>query len=465
MNRILPLLVAMLLCLAPQAQRLHTNRPMLDSAFALAVWTIDHNTHQSILHAGAGYGGEWTRDASINCRNAVSLLRPEVALHSLWNVTDDSLRIDHQYWDKMLWATAAWHHYQVTADTAFLQKAYRCAHHTMTELEAFCFDSTYGLFMGPAVFQDGIEAYPEPIYDPQKWDDSYVLHHPHSDSIRCLSTNVMYADAYNALWNMSVELGEEDRTLHNKSLRLIRHIEQHLYDSVHHSFLYLIDHLGHRHTYQEGLGVGMALANPHLLDKEQRLLVLQHLDLTPYGLPSVSPSFPRNSPQKPGRHNMMIWPHINAFYAVACARNGIWNEFYLELENMARLAMVNGHGNFYEIYTLDGVPSGGWQCRALWDKKEHQSWCATGYLRLWIEQVFGLNFLRSHLFLLPTGMDDGSECTLSGIRWRGNDITITVRGKPNPSSPKPQQILLNGKPTTDNEVKPNQGTLQYDITL
>lgn len=36
---------------------------------------------------------------------------------------------------------------------------------------------------------------------------------------------------------------------------------------------------------------------------------------------------------------MMIWPHINAFYANGCAENNIEDEFYRELFNMATLAM------------------------------------------------------------------------------------------------------------------------------
>lgn len=462
------ILATMLLCTAMQAQTLRTHNPMLDSAFSLAVWTIDHNTHNGILEAGGGYGGEWTRDASINCWNAASLLRPQVAENSLWSVTEDSVRIGHQYWDKILWTIAAWHHYQTTADTTFLRKAYTCASLTMKELETLCYDAAYGLFMGPAVFQDGIEAYPEPVFDPGKWDDSYVLHHPHSDSIRCLSTNVVYALAYMALSDMELELGMKSGENYRRSMELSRRVRQQFYDEKHHRFCYLIDHKGQRHPYQEGLGVSLALLDHDVLgiDGEPQKMV-KRLKLTRYGIPSVSPSFPRNSKEKPGRHNMMIWPHINAFYAVGCAENDIWDEFYRELENMARLAMVNGEGDFYEIYTIDGEPSGGWQCRALWDKKEHQTWCATGYLRMWIDEVFGLSFFRDQLTLLPVGMKDGSECTLSGIHWRGNDISITVRGR-HPRHQKsrvPRKILLNGEPTTDNTIHPNQGRLHYDITL
>ena len=413
------------------AQTLRTNNPQLDSAFQLAVWTIDHNTHDGIIAAGAGYGGEWTRDASINCWNALSLLRPEVAEKTLWSVTEDSVRIGHQYWDKIIWTLAAWHHYEVTADTAYLRHAYACASQTMRELERQCFDTNYGLFMGPAVFQDGIEAYPEPIYDPKKWDDSFVLHHPHSDSIRCLSTNVVYYRAYRCLGQMADVLGMDSASKHYAGCAQVlgNQIRQHFHHYEACYLDYLIDHRGVHFSHQEGLGVSLALSSGLFSHEECRCLLRQVL-LTRYGIPSVSPCFLRNSPEKPGRHNMMIWPHINAFYADACAVLGAEDAFYNEVGNIARLAMVNGQGNFYEIYTIDGEPSGGWQCGALWGKMEHQTWCATGYLRLWIDHIFGLRCDGSgELTFHPMGMRDGSECTLDGIPWHGAELTVTVRGR------------------------------------
>lgn len=434
------LIFASLLLLAATlpAQTLHTNSDLLDSAFRLAVRTVDRNTHDGILAAGAGYGGEWTRDAAINCWNAVSLLRPATAERSLWNVTEGGARIGHQYWDKILWAIAAWHHFEVTGDTAFLRKAYACSLTTMTELERSRFDSYYGLFTGPAVFQDGIEAYPEPIYDPGKWDDSFVLHHHYADSICCLSTNVVYYKAYEALQHMALALNADTAGYAAKQAALGRNILKYLYDGPagrvlpkyrFDYFVYRIGRARHNAQYQEGLGVSLALLSG-LLAREEAQQALLQLKLTSYGIPSVSPAFPRNSREKPGRHNMMIWPHINAFYGAACATIGADDEFYRELENIATLAVVNGQGCFYEIYTTDGKPSGGWQCKALWDKKEHQTWCATGYLRLWIDHVFGLRFSGSEeLRFAPMGMRDGSMCVLDGIRWRDTELTVIVSGR------------------------------------
>lgn len=63
--------------------------PTLRDAYKLALWTVDNNTDANkLLKAGGNYGGEWTRDISINSWNAVSMIRPDVAEHSLWSVTN-----------------------------------------------------------------------------------------------------------------------------------------------------------------------------------------------------------------------------------------------------------------------------------------------------------------------------------------------------------------------------------------
>lgn len=451
-----------------EAQELKTSNPLIDSAFRLAVWTIDHNTHNGLIHAGGGYGGEWTRDCAINSWNAVSLLRPEVAEKSLWSVTDDSLRIGHQYWDKIIWTLAAHHHFLVTGDTLFLRKAYSCAARTMRELEAQCFDSAYGLFMGPAVFQDGIAGYDEPVYDPAKWDDSYVLHHPNSATIKCLSTNAVYYQAYRCLYDMA-SLLQEPRSSSADYLRraafLQNQILLHLYRSDQHRPYYLIDHLGRPHDYQEGLGLAFMLLFD-LLPQHEAAAMVSQVYRTDHGLPCVYPSFPRNSYERPGRHNVMIWPHVNMLYASGCARQGLWESFFFELENLADLAVNRGHGDFYEIYTIDGEPSGGWQCGGLWGKKEHQTWCATGYLRLILDHIFGITLTPQGLELHPHGMPDGSEATLSNIPYRGATLTITLRGH----GSKIKSCRLNGQtyPSTPQSITippTSQGPITIEIAL
>jgi hypothetical protein len=172
---------------ATNAQKIRSDNVELVDAFNLAVNTIDINVRRGVLAAGGDYGGEWTRDIAINSWNCVSLLRPGVALNSLWSVTIKKDSIGHQYWDKIIWTIGALNHYKITGDRAFLKAAYLCAGNTMKDLEQITFDKQYGLFMGPSVFNDGIAGYPESVYDSLN-NSSFVLDHIRSKTIRCLST-------------------------------------------------------------------------------------------------------------------------------------------------------------------------------------------------------------------------------------------------------------------------------------
>ena len=60
-------------------------------------------------------------------------------------------------------------------------------------------------------------------------------------------------------------------------------------------------------------------------------------------------------------------------------------------------------GIFYEIYhSVTGVPDGGWQVGRHWDSCIHQTWSATGYLRMVFYGLFGLDFQPDGLRLRPT---------------------------------------------------------------
>ena len=71
-----------------------TDCPKVNEAWELAVKTVRYNIRDSILAAGADYGGEWTRDVAINTWNGTDLFIPEVMERSLWHVTDGRRTVD-----------------------------------------------------------------------------------------------------------------------------------------------------------------------------------------------------------------------------------------------------------------------------------------------------------------------------------------------------------------------------------
>ena len=186
------------------AQKFVCDNPAISDGYKLALNTVDINTRRGILAAGGDYGGEWTRDIAINSWNIASFLRPKVAEQSLWSITIYQDTIGHQYWDKIIWAIAAYNPYLINRDKAFLKQAFACSANTMKELEATTFDDKYGLFMGTSVFNDGISGYPEVVYDPGNYS-SGVFDHTNSKCIKCLSTNCIYYGAYIALGKMCDE--------------------------------------------------------------------------------------------------------------------------------------------------------------------------------------------------------------------------------------------------------------------
>ncbi len=444
-------------------QQLKTKNPVVDRAFSLAVETLKNNTKDHLIKAGAEYGGEWVRDISINSWNAASLLDPGSAEFSLWSVTtDDRSLIGHQYWDKIIWVIGAYNHYLVTGDRDFLKQAYTCSANTMEELETSTFDAKTGLFMGPSVFNDGIAGYDEPVYDSSK-DSGFVLDHLGSRTIKCLSTNCVYYEAYVRLAKMADLLGDTSKVgvYEKKAAALRTDIRRGLGEKNRAWLNYLIDQNGKVHPQQEGLGMSFAILFGVVTPEEARNIIEQ-VHVSPHGLPSIYPPFKRFSEERPGRHNNTIWPFVNAFWAEACLRSGRKDLFKKELTNLADLAIEKGKGDFFEIYnSRSGEPDGGWQ-GGHWAPIKNQTWSATGYLRMIFSGLLGMTFTPTGLALAPDFEDlralGFSE--LSPVPYRSGFVDIRFTG----DGPRLTAIRIDGKPAAKALVaaaKPGTTTVEY----
>ena len=111
--------------------KLTTHDPVLDRAFRIATgdfagnitpFTGEDGRRAPCILAGLDYDKPWTRDAALNSWYAGTVLVPEVARNTLMAVlTRDGggLRIGGEYWDAIVWSTAAWWHYLWTGDRDF----------------------------------------------------------------------------------------------------------------------------------------------------------------------------------------------------------------------------------------------------------------------------------------------------------------------------------------------------------
>jgi hypothetical protein len=433
------------------AQQLTTDNPLVNDAFKLAIQTVDINVRRGVLAAGADYGGEWTRDIAINSWNGVSLLRPNIAEQSLWSVTKNRDTIGHQYWDKIIWAIAAYNHYLVTGDKHFLKQAYTCSAKTMQQLEGQTYDPKYGMFRGPSVFNDGIAAYPEPVYDPTN-PSGASTDHPGTRYIKCLSTNCIYYGAYVALNKMAKLLGIDDKqskTYTQKAADLKQNILKYLYNADNNSFNYLIDQNGGTAKYQEGLGISFAVMFG-VIDGNKANQLISNANVSKYGLTTIYPAFPRHSEEKPGRHNNLIWPMVNGFFAQAAIDSKSYPIFTEEFYNLTHLALDEDKGNydFREIYSpYNGQPEGGWQSNGPtqlqyhWASCKLQTWSATAYISMVLHGLVGARFSANGLSFAPYLPAGITYLKYNGFMYRGRDLNIIIKG--NGSHIK--QFVVDGK--------------------
>jgi mannosylglycerate hydrolase MGH1-like protein len=409
---------------------------------------------QPVLCAGADYKDPWTRDTAINTWNGFGLLFPNVAKPTLLSCLDraeHSPVITGQYWDKIIWALGAWNFYLYSGDRDFLAVAFETSRRTLRQLEADEFDSGLGLFRGPAVYGDGIGAYP-PIYTKTgaytggewvstitKWvSENPELRAPHGFGLpmHALSTNCLYRAAYMTLAEMARELKVAGvPSWLQKADKLRSAINREFWMEHHGTYRYLVDPNGNCDR-QEGMGLAFALLFD-VANSAQRAAVYRNTYISPAGIPCLYPSFERyvNAEHTSyGRHSGTVWPHIEAFWGHAAARDGQLQIFANELEKLTAHAWRDKQ--FVEIYHPDtGLPYGGiqesnsdpfWQP---WPVCNRQSWSASGYLRLILMGMFGASFYPDGIRFQPCMPLNSGWAELKGLRYRNATLNVEITGR------------------------------------
>ena len=260
---------------------------------------------------------------------------PEVSRNTLLSVlerADGRVRIGGQYWDCIVWATGAWHHYLYTGDKEFLALALEATRNTLSYFEQTEFDVQDNLFRGPG-WSNGVAAYPDKyadaggssgILDWPKHNPDKVSRPGYGIPMKALSTNCLYYNAYLTAEKMAKELkAPVDPQWRAKAERLKEAINTRLWDESKGCYRFLVGPFGN-YDYQEGLGSSYALLFG-IADAKRAELVFTHQHVAPAGLPCGWPNLLRY--QRPhgmsfGRHIGTVWPQIQGFWAEAAARAG-----------------------------------------------------------------------------------------------------------------------------------------------
>jgi glycogen debranching enzyme len=372
------------------------------------------------------------------------LFWPGVARNTLLSVLerrDYRLYIGGQYWDAMIWAVGAWTHYLHTGNREFLSLAFDAVRNSLAHFEREEFDEQLGLFRGPAVYGDGVAAYPD-RYSPGDTSSilDWVKANPQNKAekgfgipMKSLSTNCVYVQAYRIAGWMSRTCEDDSHALYEaRANQLAERIREHFWNLELGTFNYLFDADGIC-DHQEGLGHAFAILF-RVASDEQAESVLLHQHITEAGIPCVWPTFPRYSALGGfGRHSGTVWPFISGFWGEAVLLHERADLF--EREFMTLTGNINRSGQCAEIHhpetgnTYGGLQEGGSGPNGMeWISCARQSWTASAYLRMILTGLFGLRFSTDGIGFsphIPTGIE-GMQ--ISGLRYKECELDLVVEG-------------------------------------
>ena len=405
-----------------------------EKAFRLALGAFRINTKsikaglltgpEPCLMAGLDYPSPWTRDAAINVWFAAALIDPVLAKNTLISVLereDGHVVIGGQYWDRIIWALGAERLFQTTGDLAFAALAHDAVKNTLARCLETEFDPADGLFRGPAVYGDGVSAYPEKYRNPSLSSSILRWSGEHPDArvpvgggipMKALSTNCVYEHAFRVLGDLADALGKDPGDCRERADALREAVNRAFWDDSKGTYDYLKGECG----AQESLGLSFAILFG-IADGERAKSILDRVHVTEHGVPCVWPAFAPYDAMGYGRHSGTVWPHIQGFFALAALKAGRKDLFERELYALARHAVRDGQ--FAEVYHPEdgriygGIQEGGGEYLT-WRSCAWQTWSAAAYLAMIFYGVFGLDGAPA----LPEGV---ARAELTGITVRGKE--------------------------------------------
>ena len=388
-----------------------------------------------MLRAGRCYKTPWTRDASVNTWQAMNFMNPEVSRTTLLAVCDLNkkgeivIQPDVQEWDQIVWAIGAYNYCLTSGDLEFFPLAHGIISRALTLHRESTFNEKYGLFTGGSFFNDGIAGYPLRCHG-EGLKASFAPAHPTVNTLMCLSTNCLYCEAYRIYGELSDILGlsEEAENARTHSEALKSNINKHLWSDELCRYRYILYPDGSTDDSQELSGLAFSLLFGICPEEKQKAL-FESIAVSPVGTVSIWPPFEGlYSDERPGRHNNVIWPFLNGIMVEAAARCSQAEFLTNELNGITEL-YKGSKFHFFEIYSpYTKKQFGGWQIGRVWDSCRDQTWSATCYIGGIILGVFGIRAERDGIRFSPCVPEGLKDSELSGIRLRGNGLTVKVKG-------------------------------------
>ena len=140
---------------------------------------------------------------------------------------EGNIYVGGQYWDSIIWMICAREYCRFHKDDNFYRLAFEAGRNSVHRREEDEFDEEDGLFRGPAVYGDGIAAYPDKyskcpnqgsgILEWVDYPGNPVYPKGYGIPMKALSTNCVYFKAYEILAEMAHALGEPAKEFEEKA--------------------------------------------------------------------------------------------------------------------------------------------------------------------------------------------------------------------------------------------------------
>ncbi|HEU4881274.1 MAG TPA: hypothetical protein VFT45_03485 [Longimicrobium sp.] len=418
--------------------RMRSPERLVDALYSLSLEELTQLVREDgALSAGAKWPGVWTRDVAYSSVLSLAIVAPDAVRKSLMAKVDSAGRIIQDTgtggsWpvstDRMTWALAAWELYAVTGDRNWLRKAYDIISRSAgADLHA-ALDVNTGLMSGETSFMDWREqSYP-------RWMDPRDI-----AQSAATSTNIVHYATYRLLADMADALGESPTQWTEVADGLRTAINTHLWqpDLGWYATFRYGRAFPSRSPRSDALAEALAIIYGAADDAQQARLAAR-MPVVDFGAPTFWPYIPNI----PSYHNGALWPFVNAFWLWASAEAGntagvehglasIWRPAALFLTNKENMVASTGHFDGTEL------------------NSDRQLWSVAGNLAASYRVLFGMRFDPDRLRFTPMVPPAyGGERTLSGLRYRGATLTITVRGHGDGVA----SVRLDGQPVERAEV-------------
>lgn len=404
---------------------LESGQPIHDAAYAKAWRDVAGNIVADRLIAGQNWPQIWTRDSAYALDLGSGLGRPDIAkatmrakttMIGLGEVWSQDRAGHFGQWphltDSIVGAVGVWAAYLADGDRDLLAWGLQVTRNTLTRAENDVYDSESGLFRGCSSFMESNSGYP--------W--RYRFDGRAIGRTKALSTNVLYYRGYVLAARMAALLGEDPGDLGDRAARLSDAINRRLWVPDRGLYAYYEHADGHLSGRMEGLGESLAILWG-VAEDGQANAILKNVVSTAHGIPCLWPRylawlFRINDANF--YHNGMVWPFVQAYWALAAAKYGATEIFGRELAHLATSAARTT--TFHEFYRpFSGRPDG----------SPRQLWSAAGYLAMVHCGLFGIAIDADRVRLAPIVPEGFGPIRLSGWRTRDMVLDIEVSGPGN----------------------------------